>query len=131
MISFNKLALVLGLFAGTACGGAPEEGDSEPGQSAAPLVLSAESRADSDFTALLKYVPPADRLDFEAELDDGVAHINKCGQAACLCTGRFCADLIDAGYCEDFHCALEQPGDYAARTKPSAQSEPAQCICIF
>ncbi|MEW6269605.1 MAG: hypothetical protein AB1689_09950 [Thermodesulfobacteriota bacterium] len=46
--------------------------------------------------------------------DDGaVAGINKCGQAACLCSGSFCADLIDAGYCEDFHCA------------------PGQCICIF
>lgn len=39
--------------------------------------------------------------------------INKCGQAACLCTGSFCADLIGAGYCADFHCG----GD--------------QCICIF
>jgi hypothetical protein len=39
--------------------------------------------------------------------------INKCGQAACLCTGSFCADLIDANYCADFHCG----GD--------------QCICVF
>lgn len=46
--------------------------------------------------------------------DEPVAGINKCGQAACLCTGTFCADLIDAGYCKtDFHCA------------------PGQCICVF
>jgi hypothetical protein len=45
--------------------------------------------------------------------DEPVAGINKCGQAACLCTGTFCADLIDAGYCTDFHCA------------------PGQCICVF
>jgi hypothetical protein len=42
-----------------------------------------------------------------------VAGINKCGQGSCLCTGTFCADLIDAGYCDDFHCA------------------PGQCIRIF
>lgn len=42
-----------------------------------------------------------------------LAAINKCGKAACLCTGTFCADLIDAGYCDDFRCASPQ------------------CICIF
>lgn len=42
-----------------------------------------------------------------------VQAINKCGKAACLCTGTFCADLIDANYCEDFHCGGPQ------------------CICIF
>lgn len=51
---------------------------------------------------------------FTAPEDEPVAGINKCGQAACLCTGSFCADLIDAGYCKtDFHCA------------------PGQCICVF
>ncbi len=42
-----------------------------------------------------------------------MAGINKCNSAACLCTGIFCADLIDANYCDEFKCA----GD--------------QCLCIF
>jgi len=56
-------------------------------------------------------VVPSDKL--TTPEDEPVLGINKCGQASCLCTGTFCADLIDAGYCDDFHCA----GD--------------QCICIF
>ena len=42
-----------------------------------------------------------------------MAGINKCNTAACLCTGTFCADLIDGNYCDEFKCA----GD--------------QCLCIF
>ena len=85
-------------------------------------------------TALLKYVPPRDSLDFKAALDDGqVEAINKCGQAACLCTGTFCADLIAAGYCEDFHCAIAQADGYTTGARPpaSTQSDSPQCICIF
>jgi hypothetical protein len=132
MIRFSKVALILGFFAGTACGAAPDEGDGEASQTAAAVMLRAESRAASDFTALLRHVPPADRLDFTAELDDGVVAIDKCGQAACLCSGEFCADLIAAGYCEDFHCALKEPG-YTTGAKPptNTQSESPQCICIF
>lgn len=131
MNQFSKVALILGFFAGTACAAAPDESDGDASQSAAAVASSAEPRA-NDATALLKHVPPADRLDFTAELDDGVAAINKCGQAACLCTGSFCADLIAAGYCEDFHCALKEPGGFTTAKPPATtRSESPQCICIF
>ena len=45
---------------------------------------------------------------FTTPADEPVAGINKCGQAACLCTGTFCADLIDKGYCKEFRCAEDQ-----------------------
>lgn len=57
--------------------------------------------------------PPSRMNEFTSDPGEDVAAINKCGQAACLCTGTFCADLIDANYCSDFHCGGRQ------------------CICIF
>jgi hypothetical protein len=130
MIRFSKLALILGFLGASACSAAPDEGGAEASR-AAEAALTVESRTGA--TALLKHVPPPDRLDFTAELDDGrVQAINKCGQAACLCTGTFCADLIAAGYCEDFHCALEGRDDYTTGAKPPANtSDSPQCICIF
>jgi hypothetical protein len=57
-------------------------------------------------------IPTAgDLASFGSRHDPG--GINRCGQAACLCEGSFCADLIEAGYCQDFHCA------------------PGRCLCVF
>jgi hypothetical protein len=61
----------------------------------------------------LSIAEAVDALGLLAPTAPSAQAINKCGQAACLCTGSFCADLIDAGYCADFRCG----GD--------------QCICIF
>jgi len=83
---------------------------------ATAVAQPAVARPDALARAELAEAPRAllpDAILAAPEDDGGVLGINKCGQAACLCTGSFCADLIDAGYCEDFHCASEQ------------------CICIF
>ena len=60
---------------------------------------------------------PGGLLGLTIRQDNGVQAITICGQAACLCTGSFCAELMAGGRCERFRCV-------------SADSA-ALCLCEF